>query len=62
MKIAIIGYGKMGRMVEQAAQARGHEIVARFDIDNNVNGEGLTKESLSGVDVAIDFSTPDSVI
>lgn len=62
MKIAIIGYGKMGRMVEQSANVRGHEIVARFDIDNNVNGEGLTKESLSGVDVAIDFSTPDSVI
>ena len=42
MKIAIIGYGRMGKMVEQAAHARGHEVVAKFDVDNNVNGEGLT--------------------
>lgn len=62
MKIAIIGYGRMGKMVEQAAQARGHEIVAKFDVDNNVNGAGLTKESLAGVEVAIDFSVPDAVL
>ncbi|MFN7930155.1 MAG: dihydrodipicolinate reductase C-terminal domain-containing protein [Blastocatellia bacterium] len=62
MKIAIIGYGRMGKMVEQAAHARGHEVVAKFDVDNNVNGEGLTTESLAGVDVAIDFSVPDAVL
>lgn len=62
MKIAIIGYGRMGKMVEQAAQARGHEIVAKFDIDNNVGGAGLTKESLAGAAVAIDFSVPDAVL
>jgi 4-hydroxy-tetrahydrodipicolinate reductase len=62
MKLAIIGYGKMGRLVEQVAAARGHEVVARFDVDNNVNGEGLTRESLSGVDVAVDFSVPEAVI
>jgi len=62
MKIAIIGYGKMGQLVEQTATARGHEVVARFDIDDNERGEGLTKESLTGVDVAIEFSTPEAVI
>ena len=62
MNIAIIGYGRMGKMVEQAAQARGHEIIAKFDIDNNASGAGLTKESLAGVDVAIDFSIPEAVL
>jgi 4-hydroxy-tetrahydrodipicolinate reductase len=62
MNIALIGYGRMGKMVEQAALARGHKIVAKFDIDNNVNGEGLTEESLRSVDVAIDFSLPEAVL
>ena len=60
MKIAIVGYGKMGRMIEQAATARGHQVVARFDIDNNVRGAGLTAETLADADVAIEFSTPES--
>lgn len=60
MKTAIVGYGKMGRMIEQAATARGHQIMARFDIDNNVRGAGLTAETLAGADVAIEFSTPES--
>ena len=62
MKIAIVGYGKMGRMIERVATARGHEIIARFDIDNNVGGAGLTPEALAGVDVAIEFSTPDTAV
>src|SRR5713226_2395967 len=62
MKIAIIGYGKMGRLVDQVATARGHEITARFDIDNNERGAGLTAESLARVEVAIEFSAPDAVV
>src|SRR5262249_50045052 len=62
MKIAIVGYGKMGRMIERIAASRGHEIVARFNADNNRNGEGLTAESLTDVDVAIEFSTPETVV
>jgi 4-hydroxy-tetrahydrodipicolinate reductase len=62
MKIAIVGYGKMGQMIERIAVARGHEIVARFDIDNNRNGEGLTAENLKGVDMAIEFSTPETAV
>jgi 4-hydroxy-tetrahydrodipicolinate reductase len=60
MKIAIVGYGKMGRMIERVAAARGHEIVARFDLDNNANFGGLTSQNLRGVDVAIEFSTPET--
>jgi 4-hydroxy-tetrahydrodipicolinate reductase len=62
MRIAIVGYGKMGRLVEAAALARGHEIVARFDAKNNEGGAGLTPHSLAGADVAIEFSTPGAVL
>jgi 4-hydroxy-tetrahydrodipicolinate reductase len=60
MKIAIVGYGKMGKMIERIAVSRGHVVVARFDVDNNRNGEGLTAENLKGVDAAIEFSTPET--
>src|SRR6185436_5466876 len=60
MKIALVGYGKMGKIIEGVATARRHEVVARFDIDNNVNGAGLTAEAFVGVDAAIEFSTPDT--
>ncbi len=50
MKIAIIGYGKMGHMIEDIALSRGHEIVARIDA-----GDAF---ELNGADVAIEFSTP----
>ncbi len=62
MNIALVGYGRMGRMIERIAESRGHRIIARFDIDNNAGGTGLTGESLAGVDVAIEFSVPDTVI
>jgi 4-hydroxy-tetrahydrodipicolinate reductase len=62
MKIAIIGYGKMGRMIERVAASRGHEIIARFGSGNNGGGEGLTAENLKGVDAAIEFSTPESAV
>lgn len=56
MKIAIIGYGKMGHMVEQIAIARGHQIVCRIDQDS----EGFDSEAFASADVAIEFSTPAS--
>ena len=62
MKIAIVGYGKMGKIVERIALERGHSVVARFDIDNNVGGAGLTAESLAGADAAIEFSTPEATM
>lgn len=51
MKIALLGYGKMGRLIEKTATERGHEIVARID-------EHTGSADLCGADVAIDFSTP----
>ena len=50
MKIAIIGYGKMGHMIEEVALSRGHEIVATIDAGDAFD--------LKGADVAIEFTTP----
>jgi len=57
MKIAIIGYGKMGKMIEKIAQERGHQILFRFDVDNK---HEFTIDNLKKADVAIEFSTPQS--
>lgn len=62
MRIAIVGYGKMGQLVERVATLGGHDVVARFDIDNNQRGEGLIAENLAGAEVAIEFSTPEVVL
>jgi 4-hydroxy-tetrahydrodipicolinate reductase len=62
MRIAIVGYGKMGRMIERIALARGHEISARLDVDNNPGGAGLTPENLTGIDLALEFSTPETAV
>jgi 4-hydroxy-tetrahydrodipicolinate reductase len=55
MKIALIGYGKMGHAIEQAAAKRGHEIVLRITSANR--GE-LNADNLSKADVAIEFTNP----
>ena len=55
MKIALIGYGKMGRMIEEIALSRGHEIVSIIDIDNQ---EEFGSEAFASADVAIEFTTP----
>lgn len=55
MKIAIIGYGKMGHMIEGIALERGHEICCRIDKDNL---EEFDSEAFRGADVAIEFTTP----
>jgi 4-hydroxy-tetrahydrodipicolinate reductase len=60
MKVALVGYGRMGRAVEQAAEARGHEVVARIDLDTNSEGRGITAETLNGADVAVEFSVPEA--
>ncbi len=54
MKLALIGYGKMGRMLDQLAPEYGFEVGARRDMDR--------PESLHGVDVAIEFSQPGAVL
>ena len=59
MKIALIGYGKMGKTIEQIAIARGHEIVARIDIDNQ---DDFNSPEFKSADVAIEFSQPQSAM
>jgi 4-hydroxy-tetrahydrodipicolinate reductase len=55
MRIALLGYGKMGKEIEKIAITRHHEIVLKIDIDNYIE---LTKENLQASEVAIDFSVP----
>jgi 4-hydroxy-tetrahydrodipicolinate reductase len=62
MKIAIIGYGRMGRMIEKAAADRGIDVALKLDEYNNSNFEGITKENFQGIDVAIDFSIPGAAV
>jgi 4-hydroxy-tetrahydrodipicolinate reductase len=59
MKIALVGYGKMGREIEQIAISRGHEIILKVNASNSLT---LTSEELRKADVAIEFSTPSSVL
>jgi 4-hydroxy-tetrahydrodipicolinate reductase len=55
MKLALIGYGKMGKEIEQIAISRGHSVVLTIDINNP---EDLTIENLSKADAAIEFTSP----
>jgi len=55
MKIALLGYGKMGQVIEKIALQRGHEIVLRKSIEDTFDG-------LEHADVAIDFSAPDAAV
>jgi 4-hydroxy-tetrahydrodipicolinate reductase len=62
MKIALVGYGKMGKLIEQLAPEFGIEVGPKLDEYNNANYEGFTKENFKEVDVAIEFSTPHTVV
>src|SRR5574344_835407 len=55
MKIALIGYSKMGKMIEQIAISRGHEIVSIIDIDNQ---QDFDSPEFASADVAIEFTAP----
>ena len=61
MRLVLIGYGRMGRLVEELSSSYGFEVADRLDIDDNANGQGISAERLHGVDVAIDFSTAPAV-
>lgn len=60
-KLALVGYGRMGRLVEQLAPTHGFEVALRLDEFNNQAGAGLTAKNFSGIDAAIDFSIPEVV-
>ena len=56
MKIALIGYGKMGHEIERIALARGHEIVQTIDVNNLTD---MDSERFRSADVVIEFTRPD---
>jgi 4-hydroxy-tetrahydrodipicolinate reductase len=58
MKIALIGYGKMGKEIEAIALKEGHEVVLRI---NSSNKHEMTAENLAAADAAIEFTTPETV-
>jgi 4-hydroxy-tetrahydrodipicolinate reductase len=57
MKIALIGYGKMGKAIEEVALSKGHEIVLKIDLDNAAD---FNQENIAKADVAIEFTGPHS--
>jgi len=60
-KLAIVGYGKMGKLIEQLAPEYDFEVALKLDEFNNPDGSGLTSANFQGVDVAIEFSIPAAV-
>jgi 4-hydroxy-tetrahydrodipicolinate reductase len=59
MKIALIGYGKMGKAIEEIALQKGHEIVLKIDVSN---AQDFTAEHIKKADVAIEFTGPHSAV
>ncbi|MEO9144315.1 MAG: 4-hydroxy-tetrahydrodipicolinate reductase [Ginsengibacter sp.] len=59
MKIALLGYGKMGHAIEEIALQRGHQIVLRI---NDLNLQDLTSENIQKAEVAIEFTNPQSAV
>jgi len=58
--LAIVGCGKMGRFVEQLAPEYGFEVRAKFGREKNLHDASISRESLREIDVAVEFTTPDS--
>jgi 4-hydroxy-tetrahydrodipicolinate reductase len=62
MRLAIIGNGRMGQTLATQAGARGHQVHCIIGSEDNAGGRGLTRESLAGVEVALEFTRPDAVV
>lgn len=62
MNIALIGYGKMGRMIESLAAEYGATIALRLDEFNNAGQAMMTPEHFAAIDVAIEFTTPETAV
>ena len=60
--LALLGFGKMGKTIAELAPQRGFEVRLVMDIDVNAQGRGITPENFQGIDVCIDFTTPDAVV
>jgi 4-hydroxy-tetrahydrodipicolinate reductase len=59
-KLALVGYGRMGQLIERLAPQHGFEVVLRLDSKSNANGAGINPEMFANVDAAIEFTTPDA--
>jgi 4-hydroxy-tetrahydrodipicolinate reductase len=59
-KLALVGYGKMGRSIDQFASQHGFEVVLRLNGANNPKAAGISRETFRNVDVAIEFSSPET--
>ena len=62
MKIALVGYGKMGRMIESLAPDYDATVALRLDEFNNAGQAMMTPEHFAGIDVAIEFTTPETAV
>jgi 4-hydroxy-tetrahydrodipicolinate reductase len=62
MRIVLVGHGKMGRMVEGLAGEYGHDVAGVIDPHDAAGHDGPESDRWGGVDVAIDFSSPDAVV
>ena len=60
--LAIVGHGKMGRLIEQLAPEYGFDVRLAVNSSTNARGAGLTRENLRDVDAAMEFSTPSAVL
>ena len=58
--LAIVGHGKMGKLIEQLAPEYGFEVLAKFDGRSNEHGKALSHETLRGVDAAVEFTSPEA--
>jgi 4-hydroxy-tetrahydrodipicolinate reductase len=58
--LGIVGYGKMCRLIEQLAPEYGFDVRAKFTREDNLHDAAVSRESLRGVDIAVEFTTPDS--
>jgi 4-hydroxy-tetrahydrodipicolinate reductase len=62
MNLAIVGYGKMGRLIEQMAPEYGFTVALKLDEFSNADFSGITRANFSGVDVALEFSIPSATV
>lgn len=58
--LAIVGYGKMGKLIEQLAPRFGFDVKLKLDLADNAHGQGIGAGAFKGIDAAIEFSTPET--
>lgn len=59
-KLALVGCGKMGRLIDQLAPGHGFEVALRLNSTGNSHGRAITREAFAGIDVAMEFTNPEA--